>query len=255
MRRGSEPAPVARAGRRSRVFRSVRSYAPSASHLVFHRPSPARAVPRPRRPAGAVIFDMDTVRHSAASSPDKDNTRCPPARPNGGRQVRQGRPVHLREGASGGFMTGPRPAVARVGPGRRLQLLGQGGRLGELGRHRVGRQGRLRPALRLLLPIDSTEWRKVVVPWRDLTPELAGAAGRRRRHGDPRRLRPERVRELLVRQVVLLARLPGLFVRGRPGRPGAQDRAGDRRGHVLRRRAGAEAAAGEAARRTSRSPS
>ena len=63
-------------------------------------------------------------------------------------------------------------------------------------------------------PIQSKEWVKVTVPWSDVVPELSSAAGRCQGRLCPRPF-PQRVGG----QVVLLARLSGLFVHASSGWP------------------------------------
>src|SRR3954453_3344950 len=68
---------------------------------------------RPAEPAGAVIFDMDTVRHRPGEITNKDKQKVPCGTAEAvdgkfGRAVK----FTFIEGAAGGFMTGPVRATA-----------------------------------------------------------------------------------------------------------------------------------------------
>src|SRR4051812_11768873 len=126
-------------------------------------------------PAGAVIFDMDTVRHHPGEITTKDKQKIPCGTAESvdgkfGKAVR----FTFAEGAGGGFMT----AGVRATPdwdkadGFSFWVKGDGSD-GWGGIELIDRDN-FAPRYGYCFPIDSTEWRKIVVPWRDLTPELAG---------------------------------------------------------------------------------
>ena len=79
----------------------------------------------------------------------------------------------------------------------------------------------------LCFPVKGTEWTKVTVAWQDLIPVLPGP--RAKPLGDARRQPAVEALRALVRQVVVLGRLPGAHLRRRRDPPGADDRPGRER--------------------------
>jgi hypothetical protein len=70
-------------------------------------------------------------------------------------------------------------------------------------------------------PLDGTEWKKIVVAWRDLVPVLPSAP---RSSSIPRAERPVQTEHALVRQVVVLARRRRPLLHDRRNAPRADDR-------------------------------
>ena len=125
-------------------------------------------------PAPAVIFDMDTVRHRPGEFTGKDNKKVPA----GTAELVDGKfgkavKFSFVQGSSGGFMTAgvnATPEWDRAG-GFSFWVKGDGS--DAFGGIEVIDKSDFGVRYGYCFPIDSTEWRKVVVPWRDLIPELA----------------------------------------------------------------------------------
>jgi lysophospholipase L1-like esterase len=125
--------------------------------------------------AGTVIFDMDSVQHKPAEITNNVKQKVPA----GTADLVEGKfgqavKFTFVEGANGGFMMG------RVRPtehwdraqGFSFWVKGDGSRTWG-GIELIDRDDfSLRYGY--CFPIDSTEWRKIVVPWRDVVPELSG---------------------------------------------------------------------------------
>lgn len=126
--------------------------------------------------AEPVVFDMDTLRHKPNEITDKDKKKIP----SGTAELVEGKfgkavKFSFVDGARGGFMVGRVPAGGADWSkfdGFSFWVKGDGseawGGIELIDKSDFG----LRYAS--AFPIDSTEWRKIVVPWRDLVPELAG---------------------------------------------------------------------------------
>jgi lysophospholipase L1-like esterase len=148
-------------------FRAVRLLLALAG-VLLSRPAFAQTT-------GTVIFDMDTVVHQRGEITGKDNKKIPvgtaePVEGKFGKAVK----FTFAEGSQGGYMTArvrPDAQWDRVG-GFSFWVKGDGsqswGGIELVDKDDFG----LRYAY--CFPIESKQWEKVVVPWGDLTPELAG---------------------------------------------------------------------------------
>lgn len=124
---------------------------------------------------GAVIFDMEGVVHHPTEFVNDKGQKLPAGTAESvdgkfGRAVK----FSFVEGARGGFMVAPvRPTPQwNQADGFSFWVKGDGssnwGGIELIDRDDFGlRYG-------YCFPIDSTDWRKIVVPWRDLIPEMAG---------------------------------------------------------------------------------
>lgn len=130
---------------------------------------------RPAEPAGQVIFDMDTVRHHPGeiTTKDKQKVPCGTAEAVDGKFGKAVRFTFV-EGASGGLMTAGVRATADWDKADGFSFWVKGDGSDSWGGIEVVDRDNFALRYGYCFPIDSTEWRKIVVPWRDLTPELAG---------------------------------------------------------------------------------
>ena len=124
---------------------------------------------------GTVLTDMDTLRHKPTEGKAKDGTSAPV----GTAELVEGRfgkACRFAFDASKGpaFMTGwvVFPPEADAAAGISFHVKGDGSRSWGGLELIDGNDYKLRYGV--CFPVDSTEWRKVVVPWRDVIPELAG---------------------------------------------------------------------------------
>ena len=129
----------------------------------------------PAASAQTVILDMDTVRHKPTEVADKDNQKVPA----GTVELVEGKfgkacLFSLREAAGPGFMTVWVAATPEWDEAAGLSFWVKGDGSTHWGGLELidGNDYALRYGY--CFPIDSTEWTRVVVPWRDLIPELAG---------------------------------------------------------------------------------
>lgn len=133
------------------------------------------ALAQSTRPASTVLFDMEAIAHKPGEITDKDKRKVPAGTVEAVEgKVGKAARFAFPEGASGGFMTArikPTPDLDRA-DGFSFWVKGDGsdawGGIELIDADDFGlRYG-------YCFPIDSDEWRKITVPWRDLTPELAG---------------------------------------------------------------------------------
>ncbi|MDB5301782.1 MAG: hypothetical protein JWO87_3445 [Phycisphaerales bacterium] len=122
----------------------------------------------------AVIFDMDVVRHQPGDV-TKDNKKIPA----GTAELVDGKfakavKFSFVEGAQGGFMTARAPATADWDRAEGFSFWVKGDGSQNWGGIELVDKNDFGLRYGYCFPIDSTQWRKIVVPWRDLTPELAG---------------------------------------------------------------------------------
>ncbi|HUU12027.1 MAG TPA: GDSL-type esterase/lipase family protein [Phycisphaerae bacterium] len=123
----------------------------------------------------AVILDMDTVRHKPTEVTDKDKQKVPAGtveQVDG--KVGKACRFAFREATSPGFMTLWVTATAEWDLAEGLSFWVKGDGSSHWGGLELvdGENYALRYGY--CFPIDSTEWRKVVVPWRDLVPVWFG---------------------------------------------------------------------------------
>ena len=124
-------------------------------------------------PASGVIFDMDTLQHRPGEF-TKENQKVPA----GTAQVVDGKfgkavRFDFVEGASGGFMTGRAPATKAWDDADGFSFWVKGDGSQSWGGIDLIDRDDFSLRYGYCFPIDSTDWRKIVVPWRDVIPELA----------------------------------------------------------------------------------
>ena len=141
----------------------------------------------------------------------------------GRRPVRQGVQVLVRRVHRAADLHRLGQSQGKLGPVRRLQLLGQRRRFQDLRRAGVHRRRELRAALRLLLPHRLHEVGQGQRGLERPDPGTVRPAGRRQR-----RLRPQPLPQRLGRQVVLLAAVAGLLLHDRADGSGEEDPAATR---------------------------
>jgi lysophospholipase L1-like esterase len=129
----------------------------------------------PAAEAPTVVLDMDTVRHRPGEMKDKDGQAVPV----GTIEAVEGKVgkacrFTFREGEQSGFMTLWVNATPDWDQAEALSFWVKGDGSTSWGGLELidGDDYALRYGY--CFPIDSTEWTKVVMPWRDLLPELAG---------------------------------------------------------------------------------
>lgn len=129
----------------------------------------------PAASAQTVILDMDTVRHKPTEVADKDGQKVPA----GTVELVDGKfgkacLFSFREAAGPGFMTAWVAATPEWDEAAGFSFWVKGDGSTHWGGLELidGNDYGLRYGY--CFPIDSTEWTRVVVPWRDLIPELAG---------------------------------------------------------------------------------
>lgn len=123
----------------------------------------------------AVILDMDTVRHNPTEVTDKDKQKVPA----GTVELVDGKVgkacrFAFREATSPGFMTLWVTATAEWDQAEGFSFWVKGDGSSHWGGLELVDGDNYALRYGYCFPIDSTEWRQVVVPWRDLIPELAG---------------------------------------------------------------------------------
>ena len=124
---------------------------------------------------GTILFDMDTLRHRPTEVTAKDGTKTPI----GAVTLvdgRFGKAAHFTfaDNMRSGFMTASLPAdpARDSSAGFSFWVKGDGSR--SFGGIELIDRSDFKLRYAYCFPIDSTEWRKITVPWADLTPELAG---------------------------------------------------------------------------------
>jgi lysophospholipase L1-like esterase len=125
--------------------------------------------------AEGVIFDMDTIVHRAGETTTKDNRKVPAGTAElvEGKLGKAVKFSFIEAAGAGSFSARVQGSSAwDEAAGFSMWVKGDGskswGGIELIDKDDYG----LRYAY--CFPIDSTEWRKIVVPWSDLTPELAG---------------------------------------------------------------------------------
>jgi lysophospholipase L1-like esterase len=143
--------------------------------FVGLRPLSAGEPPQPAPTGADVLFDMETIRHRPGEVTDKDKNKVPI----GTVELVEGKlgkaaQFNFTGGLGAGFMTAPLNAIAdwNQADGFSFFVKGDGstnwGGLEMIDRNNYGlRYG-------FCFSIQSRDWTKVVVPWRDLIPELSG---------------------------------------------------------------------------------
>jgi lysophospholipase L1-like esterase len=121
-----------------------------------------------------VIFDMDTVQHRPGEF-TKDNQK----QPAGTAQLVDGKfgkavRFDFVEGASGGFMTARAQATRAWDEADGFSFWVKGDGSQSWGGIELIDRDDFALRYGYCFAIDSTEWRKIVVPWRDVIPELTG---------------------------------------------------------------------------------
>ena len=122
-----------------------------------------------------VIFDMDTVVHRPSEFTNEKGQKLPAGTAElvdgkFGRAVR----FTFGEGARGGFMTAAVHPTAQWDQSDGFSFWVKGDGSANWGGIELIDRDNFQLRYAYCFPIDSTEWRKVVVPWRDVIPELAG---------------------------------------------------------------------------------
>jgi lysophospholipase L1-like esterase len=137
--------------------------------------APVRPAPAGEAAPGAVVFDMDTVRHKPGEVEGPDKTKVPVGTVElvDGREGKACR-FTFREGAKGGFFTGWAAATPEWDEAEGLSFYVKGDGSASWGGLELidGSDYGLRYGF--CFPIDSTEWTRVFVAWRDLLPERSG---------------------------------------------------------------------------------
>ena len=162
---------------------------------------------------GSVIFDMDSMVFKPGEF-TKDNQKHLA----GTAELVDGKfgkavKFTFVEASSGGFMIGPHPPDERLGQGRWLQLLGQRDGSASWGGIELIDRDDFGLRYGYCFPDDSTDWRKITVPWRDLIPEAGRPAG----HA-PGWLRPQPFRHFLFGKWFFWRDYPAHSLHDRPDR-------------------------------------
>ncbi len=125
-------------------------------------------------PDPAVIFDMDTIRHKPGEITNKDKQKVPVGTVEsvGGKFGKAVKFTFIPE-ARGGFMIAPARATPAWNDAAGFSFWVKGdGSQSWAGLELIDKTDfKLRYGY--CFPIDSTDWTKITVPWRDLTPEIA----------------------------------------------------------------------------------
>ncbi|MGE5611745.1 MAG: GDSL-type esterase/lipase family protein [Bacillota bacterium] len=125
-------------------------------------------------PSQPVIFDMETLRHQPGEfTRENQKIRAGTAELVEGKFGRAVK-FSFAEGASGGFMTGRVQATADWDKTDGFSFWVKGDGSSTWGGIELIDRDNYALRYGYCFPIDSTEWRKIVVPWRDVIPELAG---------------------------------------------------------------------------------
>ncbi|MGA2497433.1 MAG: GDSL-type esterase/lipase family protein [Tepidisphaeraceae bacterium] len=131
-------------------------------------------LPSPAQPADSVIFDMDTIRHRPT-----EITRDKQKMPAGTAELvdgKFGKAVRFTfvDGSQSGFMTAPVRATPDWVAADGFSFWVKGDGSNSWGGIEIIDKSDFALRYAYCFPIDSTEWKKIVVPWSELTPELAG---------------------------------------------------------------------------------
>ena len=134
----------------------------------------SRVVPA-AEPGGAVIFNMESVRHkpTEVTLPDKRKVPCGTAKLVEGHEGKAVKFAFI-ENARGGFFTASVRATPEWDQADGFSFWVKGDESNSFGGIELIDKSDFSKRYGYCFAIDSTGWRKVVVPWRDLTPELAG---------------------------------------------------------------------------------
>jgi lysophospholipase L1-like esterase len=134
--------------------------------------APPPTAPEKENP-GHVIFDMETVQHQPGEfAKDKQKLRAGTAELVEGK-VGKAVKFTFVQGASGGFMTG-RVNAADWDKADGFSFWVKGDGSNSWGGIELIDREDFSLRYGYCFPIDSTEWRKITVPWRDVVPELSG---------------------------------------------------------------------------------
>jgi len=125
--------------------------------------------------SSGVIFDMDTVIHRPTEFANEKGQKQPAGTAESvdgkfGRAVR----FTFIEGARGGFMAAAIHPTAQWDQSDGFSFWVKGDGSSNWGGIELVDRDNFALRYGYCFPIDSTEWRKIVVPWRDVIPELAG---------------------------------------------------------------------------------
>lgn len=126
--------------------------------------------------APATIFDMQSIRFKPGDFTDKNKQKVAAGTVESIDDAKFGKAMRLKfsEGASGGFITAAIPKSADLGHAAGLSFWVKGDGSKHWGGIELTDRSNFALRYAYCFPIDSAEWRKIVVPWRDLVPELAG---------------------------------------------------------------------------------
>jgi lysophospholipase L1-like esterase len=127
-------------------------------------------------PPPTVIFDLPSSHFRPGEFTDKENRKAAAGTVESIDDVKFGKAMKLRfvEGASGGFMMAHIPTAAGWDQAAGFSFWIKGDGSSHYGGIELIDKDNFALRYAYCFPIDSTEWRKVVVAWRDLVPELAG---------------------------------------------------------------------------------
>jgi len=122
------------------------------------------------------IFDLRSIPFHPAEFTNKDNRKVAAGTVESVDDAKLGKAMRLTfvEGASGGFMTAHIPSAADWDRAAGFSFWVKGDGSHHWGGIELIDKDNFALRYAYCFPIDSTEWRKVVVAWRDLVPELAG---------------------------------------------------------------------------------
>jgi lysophospholipase L1-like esterase len=125
-------------------------------------------------PSGRVIFDMNTVSHPPGEFAEGDRkVKAGTAELMDGKVGRAVRFTFV-EGARGGFMTGRVRDASDWNAADGFSFWVKGDGSSSWGGIELIDRDDFSLRYGYCFPIDSTEWRRIVVPWRDVIPELSG---------------------------------------------------------------------------------
>ena len=131
-------------------------------------------LPAPAQPADSVIFDMDTIRHRPTEiTKDKQKMLAGTVELVDGKFDKAVRFAFV-QGPPSGFMTASMRATPDWDQSAGFSFWVKGDGSNAWGGIEIIDKSDFALRYGYCFPIDSTEWKKIVVPWSDLTPELAG---------------------------------------------------------------------------------
>lgn len=124
----------------------------------------------------SAIFDLKTIPFHASEFTNKDNHKVSTGTIESIDDAKFGKTMKLSfvEGASGGFMMAHFPSAAGWDRADGFSFWVKGDGSNHWGGIELIDKDNFALRYAYCFPIDSTEWRKIVVAWRDLVPELAG---------------------------------------------------------------------------------